>query len=109
MDNKSWDLPQAITALRADLQQAISEGTSEEIQFDVGDIELTLQLVVTTKADGKIGWSVLGVGAGREADRSHAVKLTLRPHHAAADGATKRKLTITGQSAGEPQFGDLGN
>ena len=64
MTQETGDLAEAIAALRADLEAALAEGQGKDVQFVLGDVELTLQLVADKHAGGKIGWSVLGVDAG---------------------------------------------
>jgi hypothetical protein len=91
------DLVNAIAALRADLQDAMHEGQGKSMQFGLGDIELTLQLVAEKHGGGKIGWSILGVDAGVQSERTHIVKLTLKPQHLKADGTYTADFTITDQ------------
>jgi hypothetical protein len=86
MSGDAGDLAGAIAALRADLESAIREGDGKDVKFELGEIELTLQLIATKHGGGKVGWSVLGIDAGAESARTHAVKLTLTPRHRAADG-----------------------
>ena len=105
MSGDAGDLAEAIAALRADLEEAISEGTGKNVQFALGDIELTLQLVATKHAGGKVGWSVLGVDAGVENERTHTVKLSLTPVHRAPDGTYTTVFAITDQSVAIPGVG----
>jgi hypothetical protein len=91
------DLVKAIAALRADLQNAMSEGQGKRVQFGLGDIELTLQLVAEKHGGGKIGWSVLGVDAGAQSERTHIVKLTLKPQYLRPDGTYTADFTISDQ------------
>src|SRR6266851_9717339 len=81
MTEEGGDLVNAIAALRADLQNAMYEGQGMGMQFGLGDIELTLQLVAEKHGGGKIGWSILGVDAGVQSERTHIVKLTLKPQY----------------------------
>lgn len=78
MSAEAGDLAGAIASLRADLESAIREGQGHDVQFGLGDVELTLQLVATKHGGGKVGWSVLGVDAGVQNERTHTVKLTGR-------------------------------
>jgi Trypsin-co-occurring domain 2 len=105
MPSDAGDLANAIAALRADLESGISEGRGKDVQFGLGDIELTLQLVATKHAGGKIGWSVLGVDAGGQSERTHAVKLTLKPLRRAADGTYRTDFVIADQTADDPGIG----
>src|ERR1700685_1839532 len=96
MAGDAGDLAEAIEALRADLESAIQEGHGKNVQFGVGDIELTLQLVATKHGGGKIGWSVLGLAAGAENARTHTIKLKLTPLRLKADGTYANLVASTG-------------
>jgi hypothetical protein len=87
MSQEIGDLAGAIAALRADLEAALAEGQEKDVQFGLGDVELTLQLVADKHAGGKIGWSVLGVDAGGKSERTHSVKLLLKPRFRQEDGS----------------------
>jgi hypothetical protein len=82
-------LSDAIADLRAELTRALNEGTTEALQFDVGPIELELELAVTTeggvKAETK--WWVVSGGADARAERgtTHRLKLVLTPRHNGGD------------------------
>jgi hypothetical protein len=101
----SGDLASAIAALRADLQAAVAEGEGKDLQFGLGDIELTLQLVADKHAGGKIGWSVLGVDAGAKSERTHTVTLTLKPGRRREDGTYTTDFTVAAQADDAPSFG----
>jgi hypothetical protein len=105
MAEEGGDLVKAIVALRADLQAAVAEGQGNDVQFGLGDIELTLQLVADKHAGGKIGWSVLGVDAGAKSERTHVVKLTLQPRYRQPDGTYSIDFTIAGQADETPGIG----
>lgn len=109
MSRDDWSLDEAIATLRADLQAAINEGNSKDVQFGVGDIELTLQLVAKKQGGGNFGWSVLGINAGGSSERTHVVKLVLKPRYRTADGTYSEDFAIASRVAEEPQFGDRGN
>lgn len=96
MAGDAGDLAEAIEALRADLESAIEEGQGKNVQFGVGEIELTLQLVATKHGGGKIGWSVLGLAAGAENARTHTIKLKLTPRRVQADGTYDNLVASTG-------------
>lgn len=53
-------LAEAIEALRSQLIEAIGKGVDQPMRFTLEPIELTLQAVVTTGGDGKIGWGSSG-------------------------------------------------
>jgi hypothetical protein len=105
MSRDVGDLAEAIAALRADVESAIVEGRGREVQFGLGEIELTLQLVATKHGGGKIGWSVLGIDAGAGNQRTHAVKLTLQPLHRMPDGGYAAKFAVADHAATEPGVG----
>ena len=81
------DLPEAIAALRADLETAMAEGNDRPLQFELGVVELTLQVEAVRRAGGKIGWSLLGVEGSRDVTNTHTVTLTLQPASRTPGGA----------------------
>lgn len=105
MAEELGDLAEAIASLRAGLEAALAEGQGESIQFGLGDIELTLQLVADKHAGGKIGWSVLGVDAGAKAERTHSVKLALQPRIRQADGSYSGDGAISDRPDAAPGVG----
>jgi hypothetical protein len=105
MSADAGDLAEAIASLRADLESAISEGHGKGVQFELGEIELTLQLVATKHGGGKIGWSVLGVDAGAGNERTHTVKLALKPLQRSADGTYTPVFAVTDHVTVDPGIG----
>jgi hypothetical protein len=105
MTETGGDLVQAVAALRADLQDAMAEGLGSSMQFGLGDIELTLQLVAEKHGGGKIGWSILGVNAGAQSERTHIVKLILKPHYRKPDGTYTADFAIADQADSKPAVG----
>jgi hypothetical protein len=105
MSAEAGDLAGAIASLRADLESAITEGHGKDVQFALGDVELTLQLVATKHGGGKVGWSVLGVDAGAQQERAHTVKLTLRPRMRSEDGTYVEVFAITDRVTTDPGIG----
>lgn len=100
------ELAEAIGQLRAQLNQAIKKGKGEDLRFEVQDLELELQVVVTkeAKASGKaeagVKFWLLGAGkaeVGGELSRETAelqkIRLKLRP-----------KLASTGET---PDLADI--
>jgi len=79
-------LSDAIADLRAELRRAVDDGAAEAVQFDVGPIELELELAVTTSGSAKAEtkWWVVSAGAeaGAERGTTHRVKLVLTPRQA---------------------------
>lgn len=105
MAQEIGDLAEAVAALRAGLVSALTEGQGEDVQFGLGDIELTLQLVAEKHGGGKIGWSVLGVDAGASSERTHTVKLVLQPRVKQEDGRYTGDFRITDESDEPPGIG----
>jgi Trypsin-co-occurring domain 2 len=105
MAQEIGDLAEAVAALRADLESALAEGQGKGVQFGLGDVELTLQLVADKHAGGKIGWSVLGVDAGGKWRRTHTVKLVLQPRFRQKDGSYRKQGRIADQPEGTPAVG----
>lgn len=80
-------LADAVEQLRKELSDAAERGASEDLQFDVDEIELQLAVEMEKAGgpSGKVSFNVLGVGAelGGEASisksNSHVVTLKLKP------------------------------
>ncbi|MFN7962419.1 MAG: trypco2 family protein [Thermoanaerobaculia bacterium] len=80
-------LATVVQQLREELAEAVREGKGQEIQFELGDIELELQVVVAREGNGKLGFSVLGFLEGglndrEEESRVQRLKLVLRAEKA---------------------------
>ena len=105
MAQELGDLAEAVASLRAGLEAALTEGRGKDVQFGLGDVELTLQLVADRRAGGKIGWSVLGVDAGSSSERTHSVKLVLRPRFRQDDGRYSSDFTIVDRPDTAPGVG----
>lgn len=99
------DLAEAVESLRAGLEAALAQGRDRDVQFGLGDVELTLQLVADRHGGGKIGWSVLGVDAGVNSERTHSVKLVLKPRIRREDGNYGEDGTIADRPDGAPGIG----
>ena len=98
-------LAEAIEALRAELTEAVDKGREHGMQFRVEPIELTMQLVVSKDANGKIGWGALGVGASYESARTQTLALKLQPVWRMKDGSLVEDFTIADQSSVPQRFG----
>jgi long-subunit fatty acid transport protein len=85
-------LSKAIAGLRDQLEQAMDEGRGHRLLFDLSSVEVALEISWELQADGKFGWSVLGLGAEAAAHRTttQTLRLTLDPVEVAADGTTRR-------------------
>ncbi|MFP3466057.1 trypco2 family protein [Leifsonia sp. SIMBA_070] len=100
------DVSDAIEQLRADLQSALEQGASAPLHFALGPIELTLELVASRQAGGKIGWSILGVDGSRSGSTTHSVKLTLQPMLQDQTGHFTPDFTVASEvDEAAPRFG----
>ncbi len=72
-------LDQFIQDLRAQLEAAIMHRPKKGLHFEVGEIELELQLTQEKKTDGKLAFKVLGIGASKGQSVGHVVRLKLNP------------------------------
>lgn len=86
MSQEPWaELSEAISAIRAELEQAMAAGHGHTIQFRTGPVEM--EFAVDVKKDGQAGAkvSVLPWSASAEAKAGYAVgtatrlKITLQP------------------------------
>ncbi|MEU4499221.1 trypco2 family protein [Streptomyces sp. NPDC023998] len=105
VDETVVGLAAAIEALRAELTTAVDRGWEEPMRFRLAPVELTVQAAVTTGANGKIGWSVLGLGGHREAATTHTLKLSLAPVWRTTDGKEMSNFTITSSAEAGDAFG----
>jgi hypothetical protein len=95
-------LAEAVESLRAELMKAVDAGKDQPMQFSVEPIELTAQVAVTKDANGKIGWSVLGIGGSWESASTQTLTLKLAPVWKKPDGTLERDFTIaSGGPAGD--------
>lgn len=88
------ELKDAIEALRTDLTAAVKQGRDQRMQFQLDPIELTVLAAVTKGADGRIGWSVLGLGGKWDTTVTQTLKLRLSPVWQTEDGALTTDFTI---------------
>ena len=92
------ELSELIRELRAELQSAMVQGASEELRFEVGPVELELNVGVTKEGGGgaKVKFWVVEVGAQGKGSQvaTQRVKLTLQPKH----GTTGESPLVTGES-----------
>jgi hypothetical protein len=98
-------LAEAIEALRSQLIEAVGSGENQPMRFTLEPIDLTLQAVITTGGDGKIGWGVLGVGAERRSETTQTLKLSLRPVWRTPNGKYTADFTVASQSESSPHVG----
>ncbi|MGW1069251.1 trypco2 family protein [Streptomyces aureus] len=86
MSQEPWaGLSEAISAIRAELEQAMTDGHGQSIQFRTGPVEL--EFAVDVKKDGQAGakvsvlpWSAsVEAKAGYAAGSTSRLKITLQP------------------------------
>lgn len=103
MVQEPWaELGEAISAIRAQLQQAMEEGAGEALRFRTGPVEL--ELSVTVRKEGEAGAKVFVVPWSGEAraqagtEAVNRVKFTMQP----IDPATGRDARISGDALQRP-------
>ncbi len=82
-------LDQFIQDLRAQLEAAIMHRPKKGLHFEVGEIELELQLSQEKKTDGKLAFKVLGIGASKGQSVGHVVRLKLNPKVTDPEGSNQ--------------------
>lgn len=100
-------LTDAVEGLREQLSRAVLAARSDGVRFQVNSVELEFTAVAKREAggDGKVKFSILGVGAelgaaGKvAAEHTQKVKLSLTPVLSAAAGAEPKKLEISRKPA----------
>src|SRR5258708_36766836 len=78
-------LGDAISAIRAELQQAEHDGREQPLKLRTGPVELEFTVAVRAEGKGKakvfvLPWA-LEAEAGRSRERTHRIKLTPHPRH----------------------------
>ena len=98
-------LADAIEALRNELIDAMNRGADKPMRFTLEPIELTVEVVVTKDAHGKIGWQVLEFGGSVEKERTQTLKVKLTPLWKTADGKLTPDFTIASAGPAGATFG----
>jgi hypothetical protein len=98
-------LADAIEALRSELAVAVDRGKYQRMRFRIEPIELTLQAVITTDAEGRIGWGALGIGGSYAAAQTQKLTLRLQPLWELTDGTVVEDFTVADQSVVPSRFG----
>ena len=95
-------LSDAIDNLRAELAHARDQGKGQNLQFNVGLIDLELEVIAENETSGgaKINWWLFGGGLDAKAkDASkHKLKLTLE-----AVDASGKPLRVSGRQGERPE------
>lgn len=105
MGNMPVGLADAIEALRDELTDAMNRGAGKPMRFTLEPIELTVEVVVTKDAHGKIGWQVLEFGGSVEKERTQTLKVKLSPLWQKADGTLTADFTIASAGPSGATFG----
>ena len=83
------ELSRMLASLRAELWKAQQEGDSQDIKFDVKDVELELQVTVADEGSGKGGVKFLvfnaEVGGKTSSQSVQKIKLKLTPKTKSGD------------------------
>ncbi len=92
-------LSDAIADLRAELTRAFEQGADEPLKFDVGavDLELEIELMVGGSVKAETKWWVVSAGAEAKGERSssHRIKLTMTPRLNGETLQIRSKKSIT--------------
>ena len=101
-------LADAIQQLRRELQDAVEAGSDEDLRFEVLDLELELQVVVseessdTVGAKGGIKFWLVEAGAdtqmqdGHSTSQTQTIRIKLRPKQGSDDDEPFRNLELSG-------------
>lgn len=94
-------LADAISQLRREIATAVESARDEPLQFQLGPVELELQVQLAYKGavKGEAKWIVVSFGAdaGAESTRTHKVKLVLTPKlEGRADIAVRNEIDKPG-------------
>jgi Trypsin-co-occurring domain 2 len=87
----------AIASLRQELLLATESGKESDVRFRITAIDLSLQVAATKEGNGKIGWTILGLGASYESATTQTLKLTLEPIWRTPDGSLVSDFTVSQQ------------
>jgi len=98
-------LAAAIAALREELLAAMDAGADAPMRFRLTPVELSLQVAVSKEGQGKIGWTVLGVGGSLSSQNTQTLKLRLEPLWRRDDGSYTSDFTIADQGRPAPHIG----
>jgi Trypsin-co-occurring domain 2 len=105
MANGEVGLAEAIRALRQELTDAVETGKDAPMRFRPSPVELTLNVVVTKEAGGKIAWHVLGLSGSRTVGTTQELKVRLEPVWRQEDGSYTADFLIASASTSQASFG----
>src|SRR5689334_11770277 len=100
MTDDTLPLSQAVSRLRDEIRQAAVDASTEQLRFELGDIEMEFTVVAKREGgpEAKFDIHILGIGASAggsakiAGERTQKVKLTLRP--VLIDPATKERAKV---------------
>jgi len=98
-------LSAAIAALRQELLLASESGESSDMRFRISAIDVSLQVAATKEGSGKIGWTILGLGASYESATTQTLTLTLEPLRRKPDGSYSSDFAVSDQQQLPTTFG----
>lgn len=87
-------LAEAISSLRAELYEAMTEGAGKAVQFNVGGVDLEFQVEVGREGGGGGKIRVWVVEAGAEGTVRSASTQTIKIHLDPVDSITKTQVTV---------------
>jgi hypothetical protein len=100
-------LAEMIEALRVELAVAVDQGDGQSIRFDVGPIELEVEVAATKKTTGKAGvefWVITaGADRAREDVVTQRIKITLQPKPANSPGPVQVASLATDRPSFPPR------
>ena len=92
-------LSDAIADLRGELTRAFEQGAGEALKFEVGDVELELEVELTVggTVKGETKWWVVSAGAEATSERGshHRIKLTMTPKLNGSDLVIRSAKKVT--------------
>lgn len=88
----------AIAALRQELLLATESGKDSDVRFRITAIDLSLHVAATKEGNGKIGWTILGLGASYESATTQTLKLALEPMWRTSDGSSASDFAVSQQN-----------
>jgi hypothetical protein len=98
-------LSEMIEALRVELAVAAKAGDGQELRFEVGPIDLEVEIAVTKTTTSNAGVEFWVIKAGADRERvdavTHRLKITLQPKRADNSGPVQVSSPATG---GPPTF-----
>lgn len=105
MDDATVGLSSAIEGLRAELSGAMLAGHGQGLLFELGPIDLTVQVLVQREGSGKVSWHILEGGAKQSSQLTQTLTLRLTPVLRSVDGSEKRDVTIDSPDFPDDKFG----